>query len=226
MAITFIPSITVKTDATYRTVQTFEDLLQDINVRFGADHDMVITKISTREEYSNSTVETYSVVGMVGKVVEVSSVNLAYFDDYRPGYRVVYKTCDGFKHITLSDEIGENAKVDATPDVAAEYKAHLAYKARKYEIKKRLAERALMKDQAKRMGFNTYHDAVKLKKAMSCDWYEVIKLMTSFTKGTIRSPFRSSLANQIFNWVNDPNPQFKKPLSPKQERTLVPYKPY
>ena len=97
MAITFIPSITVKTDSTFRTVQTFEDLLQDINARFGADHDMVITKISTREEYSNSTVETYSVVGMVGKVVEVSSINLAYFDDYRAGLRVVYKTCDGFK---------------------------------------------------------------------------------------------------------------------------------
>jgi hypothetical protein len=76
MAITFIPSITVKTDATYRTVQTFEDLLQDINVRFGEDHDMVITKISTREEYSNSSVETYSVVGMVGRIKPDDSFHL------------------------------------------------------------------------------------------------------------------------------------------------------
>ena len=134
----------------------------------------------------------------------------------------------------IANMVSENGRehyqynIDAPETFKQEYKEYQLYKLRKANIQKQLRDRKYMMETAKNIGAPNYIIVKKLRKAaeQNGDFNEVVKLMKSFKKGTIRSEFRQSLAIQIFNWMNDPAPTYKSPLSPKQFSYLRPYKAY
>jgi hypothetical protein len=102
--------------------------------------------------------------------------------------------------------------VDATPEVRAEYDAHLAYQKRSSEVLGRRAARQRDAEVARRAGLNRVQ-VERLKAAVGTDYWDGVKRLITTN---LRSGFRMSLRQQIINWVNDPNPKFSRPLSPKQ----------
>jgi predicted DNA-binding protein YlxM (UPF0122 family) len=179
------------------------------------------------------TVVYYTVESFYGAVFN-AKVEYGGFDRDIPYLMVITKAANGqFFHIpanSIMDGYREvyQYEIDAPAEYKTEYAAHLAYNARKANVEKRLQDRKNMMEIAKEIGAPTYHVAKNLRNAANKygDFNEVLKLLKSFKKGTIRSEFRMSLATQIFNWINDPAPQYNSPLTPKQFSCLRPFKAY
>ena len=111
------------------------------------------------------------------------------------------------------------SKVDATPEVRAEYEAYLLLKGleradrlRKERIVNALEIRKILRKAAKELGFN-YGKLATLRRVMhSTNFQKLVELLTK----KIRSGFKISLRNQLINWLNSSNNSFKTPLSEKQ----------
>ncbi len=170
---------------------------------------------------------SYLVRSFDGMVINQSAINLGYFDDYRPGISCVVSTPKGFVTVTYSGE-NENCKsvIDAPDEMKQAYKNHVAYQRRKVEVQRKIDTRNGYINASREMGYTNYHIAKKLHRGLPDQYYEAVKLVSQFRNGKLRSEFRASLAAQIFNWLMDPNPQYKSPLSPKQASYLMPRKYY
>jgi hypothetical protein len=179
------------------------------------------------------TMTFYTIESFYGMVFN-SRVEYGGFDRDMPYVLVTAKAANGkFVEISASMKYENHRETylyenDAPHAVVQEYADYLAYKRRKGKVEDRLNDRKFLIKTAKEIGAPNYHAVKKLRMAASYngDFYEVIKLLKSFKKGTIRSQFRMSLAIQIFNWLNDPAPKYNSPLSPKQFGYIRPYRPY
>lgn len=178
--------------------------------------------ISSSENGKHYIVEIFK-----GKVVKYHQVNLAFYDDYRPGLEITVYDNGTINKVSISCE-DENSKciIDATYETVKAYNEHVAYEKRKEYVQRKLRIRRNFINDAAGIGF-TYHDMKRLHQTMDNDNYvEAVKLLKSFKQEKLRSEFRKSLAAQIYNWMTDPEPLFLKPLSLKQMSFLQPYKPY
>jgi hypothetical protein len=102
--------------------------------------------------------------------------------------------------------------VDAPPELMEKYKEHLAAEAKAkertyFEQRKRRLEEACAAAEI------TPEQYRKLWAALNDeDFRAIIKLLST----NLRSDFRKSLASQVREWLADPNPKYRSPLSPKQ----------
>lgn len=179
------------------------------------------------KEANHNSHNAYDVEIFKGKVVKTESVNLGWFDDYRPGLKAVAFEDGIIKSACVSTEyVPYTCEKDADDATINAYNAKIKYNKRKAYIQKRLDDRKAFMELGNEIGF-TYHDMKKLKDVVGDDYYyEAFALLKSFKNETLRSQFRKSLAAQIYNWMTDPAPQYSTPLSPKQLQFLKPYKPY
>ena len=101
------------------------------------------------------------------------------------------------------------ATIDATPETMEAYAAHItaqnesARRARE-EYKNLEAEKCSITREKYDRICSIYINNPSLNR--------IIKLLQS----KLRSPFRIKLANQVREWLNNPSPQYREPLSPKQ----------
>lgn len=162
-----------------------------------------------------------------------SSVNVGYFDDYRPGIAfVVVINKDGKKRFINYSISAETEHARAVNDASIEdkeaYTAARLYERRKDEIIRDLEIRKNDMRLAKEMGLKNRHMVTKLRKATPEGnyFYEATKLLRSYHADRLRSSFRMSLALQITNWLLSDENRFNSPLSPKQWSYLMPKKFY
>lgn len=104
---------------------------------------------------------------------------------------------------------------DATPEVQAAYKAYSEAKARKHRIMSARNERTSRYALAPQMGLVDGAAVARLIVASGGskqDFEPLKRLLTT----NLRSEFRKSLAKQVRDWANDPNPKYRHPLSPRQ----------
>lgn len=175
------------------------------------------------ENENNFHVELFS-----GKVVMVQMKNLGWHDDFRPGISATVFDNEEEKKITFSTEyygdmFASFADIDGDLDA---YRDFIEYKSRKARVSSQYNLRKKFKNHAKEIyaGEVTYHKFQELYNFYGTEKYdEIIKLLTSFKNERLRSKFRKSLASQLYHWILDPAPKYKKPLSPNQTRFLVPY---
>jgi hypothetical protein len=105
------------------------------------------------------------------------------------------------------------ALIDAPAEIVALWNAEKALKAKKIRVGTKIQKRAEMIQVRKAAGLETYHQLKKLYYvAPISKHYELDRLLTA----KLRSGFRISLRQQIINWLNDPAPKFRNPLSPRQ----------
>lgn len=116
------------------------------------------------------------------------------------------------------------SEIDATPEVVAKWDAYRAariaemeHKERVRRVQKALASRKMWMELTPITAIPYTIVRRKLKSK-----YELYKLLLS----NPRSAFRLSLKKQVMDWLDDPNPKYDFPLSPKQMMYLQPYKPY
>jgi hypothetical protein len=109
------------------------------------------------------------------------------------------------------------SNIDAGPELMAQYEAHLKQRDRaRRALVKRIDRKRLMQD-ARDAGLKSYLVAKDLRGQMGRDRYAaLIKLLASEQGGRLRSKFRKSLAAQVRNWLADPAPKYRLPLSPRQ----------
>lgn len=179
------------------------------------------------EDEHNFHVEMYK-----GKVVMVRHVNLAFHDDYRPGTSGTVFDDGVVKFFKVSteyykDSFQDSIKFDADDATMKAYRDKLEHDNRVHTIKKRLSLRNKFKNDAKKIDPElTFHKMQKIYNMYGETRYdECVKLVVGFKNEKLRSKFRISIASQIYHWILDPAPMYKKPLSPNQEKALEPYKP-
>lgn len=110
-----------------------------------------------------------------------------------------------------------NSKVDASPEIIAEYKAWKVKCDRAYRIQLKWNRRKADMMTARELQLDSYHQVRKLRRIYKED-VEVIYCLLRVKK--FRSKFRESLSNQIRTWLREDNPQYKYPLSFKQAEAL------
>jgi hypothetical protein len=216
MAVTFVIS-----------VDKSSSIEETIANKYG-NQDFVV--ISSREY---ETVTYYTIESFYGATFN-PRIEYGGFDRDMPYMMITCKAANGeFVHVCVNSVANGwkeeyQYSVDAPESIQQEYTNLVEYKKRKVNVEKLWNQRKELIEISKEIGAPSYHVVKKLKMASDAysDFYEVIKLLKSFKKGTIRSTFRMSLASQIFNWMNDPAPRFNSPLSPKQFGYIRPYKPY
>lgn len=179
------------------------------------------------EDANNFHVEMYK-----GKVVMVWQVNLAFHDDYRPGTSGTIFDDGVVKKFEVSteyykDTFQDSIKFDADDETMKSYRDKLEHDQRVHTIKNRLKLRKKFKYDAKKIDPEVmYHKMQEIFNLYGETRYnECVKLVVGFKNERLRSKFRISIASQIYHWILDPAPKFKKPLSPNQEKALEPYKP-
>jgi hypothetical protein len=127
-----------------------------------------------------------------------------YYDEKSDSFKTVeYATTRAWTYTA-------SAKIDAPKELIEEYER------RQKEASRKSHERAIQyRAEAANLTVEEYK---KLSTAISGSNLEsVIKLVK--TK-KFRSSFRESMANQVREWLANPNPKFPKPLSPKQMQYL------
>lgn len=109
------------------------------------------------------------------------------------------------------------ARVDASAEVMERYRASSTYKVRRMMV---MARRQASKERFAfaRMVGCTPQAVVRFN---TCPLHpthrdRIIKLLTSFKAGKLRSKFKMSLAQAVIDWMLDPEPKFKTPLSTVQ----------
>lgn len=112
---------------------------------------------------------------------------------------------------------GKKEKVEFTCDTPQEIKA--LYR-RVAKVHWKLELRQKMKELARELHLDTYHEAWKIRYTYGKDeeFEAVCKLLRV---KNFRSNFRKSLAEQIRAWLKDPSPKYEKPLSPKQMSYII-----
>lgn len=109
------------------------------------------------------------------------------------------------------------AHIDATAEVLETYRTTQAYKVRHMMV---MARRDASKD---RYALARTLDVppAAVKRLLTCPIHPhqrgaIIKLVSSFKAGKLRSNFKTSLAQAVMDWLNTPEPKFPTPLSKTQ----------
>lgn len=154
-------------------------------------------------------VETYR-----GRVVNLREMNAYDDSDFYATvqgndgkfFEVMYATTRGWTY-------ANDAVIDASESVKNDYRQWL----RRNHIMERLAIRCNRRELAGSMQLNRFQ-LRKLEKGCGV-YFDCVKVLLTTKK--FRSEFRASLAKQVRDWINNPNPQYDTPLSAKQLWYLV-----
>ena len=152
---------------------------------------MVVRKI-VRDERVMSDVWSYCTYAVVYDIIQDRVKEICVHCDFDGGY--------------------STAEVDASPELMEKYVAHCVREERHQKavhLVHKHNERLL---QAHHMGVTL--SQYKRLKELGSDSYDI--LYTLLGTKNFRSEFRAKLAEQVRNWLNDPEPKYRSPLSPKQ----------
>ena len=104
------------------------------------------------------------------------------------------------------------AEVDASPELMEKYRAHEVREERHQKAVKLVHDHNERWNQAHHM--NVTLSQYKRLKDLGSNSYEILYTLLGTKK--FRNEFRAKLAEQVRNWLNDPEPKYRTPLSPKQ----------
>jgi hypothetical protein len=157
-------------------------------------------------------------VSHVGYVVNGREAN--YYDDsdfYLTVWDPVAKTAREICYATTRGWCGPcfASCIDASPEVMAEYRAWGAAQYRRHRIVDKRDRRNQELAKATKLGL-TRKQYARLSAVDNGGLLENL-LKTK----TFRSAFRKSLNDQVRNWLTDPAPKYKQPLSYKQMDSLA-----
>lgn len=132
-------------------------------------------------------------------------------------YAVVYdiiqdKVLEICVHCDFDDAKDVRVIPDASPALVEQYREHMVRKERHEKavhLVHKHNERLL---QAHHMGVTI--SQYKRLKVLGSDSYDILYTLLGTKK--FRNEFRAKLAEQVRNWLNDPEPKYRTPLSPKQ----------
>jgi hypothetical protein len=129
-------------------------------------------------------------------------------DEKNAPVEIDYATTRGWTYLN-------SATVDATHEVQSKYESYL----RRKRIIDTKVQRDKSKQKAREMGI-TIFQLRKLDKAYNGNELYLNPIYKLLKVKRFRSEFRASLAKQIRTWLDNPNPSYETPLSPKQEWLL------
>lgn len=188
-----VPSCAVKTFSLVDKVEPFDFLKE--NPDYKGDNDWVIVTFAT------------------GRVVNLREMNGSYDSDFYAEYMTEDGTFREFEYAsTRGWTYANGATIDATPEVQAAYLAYHNKMAhdRMLAHEQHLDEMAL-KAKVSRAEFD------KLRTTYHGDAFAAVyKLLST----NLRSDFRKSLAQRVREWLADPAPKYRTPLSITQLRYL------
>lgn len=152
---------------------------------------MVVGKV-VRDERIMSDVWAYSTYAIVYDIIQDQTKEICVHCDFDGGY--------------------STAEVDASPALMLQYALHLERKERKAKANKLIHEHNRRWTQCHFM--NVTLSQYKRLKRLGNDSFEILYTLLGTKK--FRNEFRAKLAEQVRNWLNDPEPKYRTPLSPKQ----------
>jgi hypothetical protein len=152
---------------------------------------MVVGKV-VRDERIMSDVWAYSTYAIVYDIIQDQTKEIFVHCDFDGGYSTV--------------------EVDASPELMLKYAMHLVRKERHKKAVHLVHEHNARWLQAHHMGVTL--GQYKRLKRLGADSYDILYTLLGTKK--FRNEFRAKLAEQVRNWLNDPEPKYRTPLSPKQ----------
>lgn len=152
-----------------------------------------------------------------GCVIDEYEHNMAW-DSY--WYAIIYTgKGDAFKVETGSTAFANNlphVEVDASPELMRRYNRYL-------KIKARLEFREYCIWLSEKAGFSTYHNVAKLAKVYGLKSDALNACIQLLKTKNFRSNFRKSCRDQIVAWLEEDEPKYLTPLSPRQMQYLRTY---
>lgn len=171
---------------------------------------------------------------LAGRIIALEGRDWHAFDDYRHWTVAIYLDAKGeYREYSLGEGT-YTAKVDAPAEEIAKYhafkvaeserlQAERLAKQRRDDIEKRWAISRRAGGDRIEAGLKDRNEYLKLQKAFYGENFNhALKLLKQYQSAKLRSSFRVSMAEQILNWLRDPNPKFRTPLSAKQLEYLAP----
>lgn len=145
-----------------------------------------------------------------GRVVNTREANGYHDSDFFATYLTDEGTFSEYQYATTRGwTYANNANIDATDDVAADYQKMLEFRA---ESRRQAVEKLKDKDAADCNITREQYDRLCRIYSDSASRNAVLKLLSS----KLRSSFRIQLANQVRAWLENENPKYDTPLSAKQ----------
>ena len=119
---------------------------------------------------------------------------------------IFYATTRGWSYPCFGSD------VDATPEVREAYDKYCVEARRQAAIRARWNNRKAIRQCSKAAGITTS----QYKRLLTAYPLNTVEACTKLLASKLRSDFRKSLAKQLREWLNDPEPKYNYPFSPKQ----------